>query len=116
MDFSFSKKNRICRRTDFQVIYQQGVKYEGQYAFMYLMSKDVPPQLGITVSRKVGKAVVRSRIKRHYREAFRLKKNTLRPEAWIVINAKPSALRATGQQLKQDFENLLHKSCLLGDV
>lgn len=115
MDFSFSKKNRIQHRKDFQHIYSHGVKQEGSFAYLYLIQSTPPPRLGMTVSRKVGNAVVRSQIKRHYREAFRMIKDQLKAPVWIVVNVKPVARGVAGMVLREDFYRQLRRLNYLGD-
>jgi ribonuclease P protein component len=50
-----------------------------------------PSRLGVTVSRKVGGAVVRNRVKRLVREAFRTHKHELPPGLLLVLVAKADA-------------------------
>ncbi len=52
-------------------------------------------RLGITVSTRVGGAVVRNRVKRLVREVLRLAWRDLEPSGDIVVIAKPGAARAT---------------------
>ena len=48
-------------------------------------------RLGITVTKKIGKAVKRNRIKRHVREFFRLNKHSLPPGCDLVVIARMGA-------------------------
>ena len=65
--------------------------------------------LGLAVSRKVdGRAVGRNRIKRIWRETFRLHRDQLAPRA-IVAVAKPAAAALDNEALKQ----ALLDTCLL---
>lgn len=66
-------------------------------------------RLGVVVTKRLGKAVKRNRVKRLLREYFRLYKGFL-PFKDIVIVAKKGASLLTWQQIKEE----LHKVLLLG--
>ena len=53
-------------------------------------------RIGITVSRKIGGAVVRNRIKRHVREWFRRHRIHLSPPQDVVVIARPDAAGLSG--------------------
>jgi ribonuclease P protein component len=55
--------------------------------------------LGITVSSKVGNAVVRNRIKRQVREIFRRRRAVLRPGTDILVIARKSAAALAGTSI-----------------
>ena len=55
-------------------------------------------RLGVTVSRKVGNAVVRNRIKRRIREWFRRDRSAIGPGLDLVVIARAGAARMTGPQ------------------
>lgn len=61
----------------------------------YAASGDGPRRLGVTVPKKVGGAVVRNRVKRLVREAFRQERGGLPEGCRIVVNARHSAARLT---------------------
>ncbi len=71
------------------------------------------PRLGLSVSRKVGGAVERNRVKRLLREAFRLEEPALRPGQDLVVVARADAgalaeregLRGVGGALRELLEN-----------
>ena len=69
-------------------------------------------RLGITVTRKVGGAVVRNRIKRRLREIFRRWQELSPSEALdIVLHARPSAARASFGELEREATKLLERIC-----
>ncbi|EDM79462.1 ribonuclease P protein component [Plesiocystis pacifica SIR-1] len=71
-------------------------------------SSSLPPtRCGITVTRKVGNAVVRNRIKRLVREVFRQNRTRLPPGLDIVWVAKQQAAEANFSAVQADFERLL---------
>jgi len=97
-DESFPKRCRILRRGEFLRIQGQGHRVHGKrLVFQFLPASGRESRVGITVSKKVGNAVVRNRIKRWIREAFR-RHPELRPRRGdaqrpydLVITAKRDA-------------------------
>lgn len=67
-------------------------------------------RVGIVVSKKVGKAVVRNRIKRRLREILR---RLYLPKAHLLVIASPEAREATYAELFQDLIRALKKSGLI---
>ena len=70
--FGFPRRQRILKRNSFQKVQAEGRKVVTRYFVFLVRPNDLGwPRLGLTVSRKVGGAVVRNRVKRILREAFR---------------------------------------------
>jgi ribonuclease P protein component len=59
------------------------------------------PRLGVTATRALGGAVVRNRIKRCLREAFRMHRSGLAPQWDIVINPRRAAIGASFAEIEQ---------------
>lgn len=67
------------------------------------------PRLGLTATRKVGKATVRNRQRRLLREVFRRHKASLGP--WdIVINIRASSVGMDFRQVEQEFLAMLQRA------
>lgn len=64
-------------------------------------------RLGITVSSKVGNAIVRNRLKRLFREIFRQNRGQLEPPIDLLIIAKPGADTLTYAQAATEFARTL---------
>ena len=73
----------------------------------------LPTRCGITVTRKVGKAVVRNRIKRLVREVFRQQRARLPEGLDMVWVAKHQAANASYADVVTDFETLLRRARLV---
>jgi ribonuclease P protein component len=95
----FPKGARLVHRREFQDVFARGAKAVGPEFVGYALGGEAgDPKLGIAVSRKVGKAVVRNRVKRLVREWFRTHRGQLRPGLQLVIVARPSAASLRGAQ------------------
>ena len=75
------------RRSDFQRVTREGGRRVSQYFLVFRLDRSdgLPARLGITVTRKVGKAVRRNRIKRLVREWFRARQEQLSSCDLVVI-------------------------------
>lgn len=107
--FGFPKEARFRRREDFQKLWTVGRKIHTPHFLVYWVRVDNPDtmgRLGVTVSRKVGNAVVRNRIKRLVRERFRLLRRQLGPVDFSII-AKRNAAAVDNWRLCQEIDQAL---------
>ncbi len=70
-------------------------------------------RMGITVSRRVGSAVVRNRVKRRLREVLRLLYPRIRPGCDLVFVVRPSAVDASYLDLAASVHALLLRASLV---
>jgi ribonuclease P protein component len=85
----FGKKERVRRRKDYLNIYKRGRRiHSDNFTVILSPNPSGEKRLGIAVSKKVGNAVKRNRIKRLLREFFRLNKDQLPDSKDMVIIAK----------------------------
>jgi ribonuclease P protein component len=94
----------IRRRSDYQQVQMSGRRFSLPHLTMpYLPSSEQVARFGITVSRRVGNAVVRNRVKRRLREVVRHQWQSMEGAWEIVIIARPSAARVGLQILEREF-------------
>ena len=65
--------------------------------------KKITNRIGITVSTKLGKAVVRNRVRRRLREIYRLAEDSFLPGTELVVVARVKAVKASYSQLEKAF-------------
>jgi ribonuclease P protein component len=83
------RRNRLSRSRDFDAVYRQGRSVAARYLVLYSFpqpDRDREPRLGLAVSRKIGGAVERNRIKRQLREAYdRLASETSQGHDYVLV-------------------------------
>ncbi|MEM7050203.1 MAG: ribonuclease P protein component [Acidobacteriota bacterium] len=102
---------RLKRRPDFLRCYRRGRRFHGDQAILYAVSNDLGhPRLGITASRKVGKAVVRQRIKRRIREIYRRwhRRSSL-PAVDLVVHLKAGVGPVEFHRLRGELQGLMRR-------
>jgi ribonuclease P protein component len=96
--------HRVRKRREFKEIQEKGGRYpSGAVVVMLLPNVLGHRRLGVTVSSKVGNAVVRARVKRWLREVFRKERGLLPESVDAVVIARSSAADAGLVRLGADF-------------
>jgi ribonuclease P protein component len=94
--FGFKASDRLRRRGEFLRTQRTGARFQTAHFVVYAVQtgETCPPRLGITVSRRVGIAVMRNRVKRRVRECFRLKLRAAIPQGTdLLVIARTGAPR-----------------------
>jgi ribonuclease P protein component len=104
----FPKAARIRRRREFLSLGRTGERRRTQsFIFLSQPAAAAVPRLGLTVSRKVGSAAVRNRLKRRLREVFRRHPDRLQFQSDVVVIAKVGAGNLTLEAVSQQFASAI---------
>lgn len=105
-DASFPKERHLLLSSDFRRVVNGGRKIHSRNLLVFFYSSpQATGRLGVTVTKKYGKAVLRNRAKRVVREAFRLNRDRLPPGVDVVVIVKREAAYPTLMDFGKD---LLH--------
>lgn len=111
-ELGLGPSHRLRKRPEFLKVYENGAKVHGKYLVLFCLHRNDPApwRLGVTVTKKVGGAVVRNRLKRCFREAVRQMGASILPGLDIVVTAKRNAPTADFEQLRRDIQLSLNKT------
>lgn len=106
-----AQRARLRRRAEFQDVYSRGTKAAGRFVVVFVAEAEGPPsRYGITVTKRVGKAVVRNRARRRVRELLRGWDPVGWPPFEVVVNVRRGCADAPWAALAEDLLQCLVKA------
>ena len=105
------RRYRLQKNKAFQYVYHRGRSADCRDLVM-LVAKGRGMKVGFSVSKKVGNAVTRNKVKRRLRECFRPYLGDVKSGLYVVV-ARPSAATASFSSLQKDVRYLLKKHGVL---
>lgn len=104
----------LKKNYQFRYVYNRGRSIANRLLVMYSIKNGTQGnRFGISVSKKVGNSVVRSRITRLLRESYRLSEGNIQSGYDIVVIARSSAKGASYKEIESALLHLLRKQRLL---
>jgi len=113
LNATLPREKRLAKRREFLRVYETGRKIFSRFAVVFFAGNGLPhSRIGITATKKIGKANVRNRLKRWTREVYRRQREPLDLDVHMldfVVNVKPNAAAATFLDYSQDLEKVLRR-------
>lgn len=108
--------NRLKKRYQFNYVYKSGEHFSSEHLVLYVVSsKTKSIKVGFAVTKKVGHAVVRNKIRRRLREIIRKQLPKLKQNYNIIIVAKENIIEADFEQLCFELNKLFKKANLFNE-
>ncbi len=105
------RSTRLAKRREFLRVYETGRKLFSRYSVLFFASNALPQsRIGVTTTKKIGKANVRNKLKRWTREVYRRERQPLAFDNRaldVVVNVKPNAATATFDDYSVDLSRAL---------
>lgn len=100
MDYRLPKFRRLRKSWEYKRVWKMGCKLHTPHFILLRADSETPqPRLGMTVSKKVGNAVHRNRVKRLIREFFRQNYQQFSDPVDLSVVAKKGAASLSSRQL-----------------
>lgn len=103
------KAFRIKKNADFQLVFQKGKSVANRQFVIYMLDKREQDhfRIGLSVSKKIGNAVTRNRVKRFIRQVFHeLQEDINQRKDYVIIARKPAA-EMDYHTIKKSLEHVL---------
>lgn len=107
------RKFRIRKNAEFKAVYKRGRSFSNELLVLYVFKSNKKlNRVGISVSKKVGKSVIRSRVKRLINESYRLNNSNLRENFDFVFIARNTTKDQTYFKIEEAMKNLFKRAGL----
>lgn len=105
--FTFRKNQRLVENSEFRTVIESGVRINGGFFTLYVLENEVGfPRLGVSVSKRCGKAYLRNRAKRLFREVFRLNQHNLAEKYDYLVIVNKKRKNSDNEYLKKHLKNV----------
>jgi ribonuclease P protein component len=106
------RKFRIKKNEDFQTVFKQGKSIANRQFVIYMLQKPEEREfrIGLSVSKKIGNAVTRNRVKRLIRQVFLEEKHRIATGNEFIIIARKPAADMNYHEVKSSLNHLFRKA------
>jgi len=120
--YKFPKSAKLASKSDFRTVFDYKLFIKNDLMTLYMAPNDSgKARFAVSISAKAGPAVIRNRLKRLAREAFRLSQNDINNgfDYLVLFSSSLSKMensdikKITLNQIRQGFMTLAEKGCRL---
>lgn len=106
---------RLKKNNEFQKVYKRGNSFANHLLVVYVLKHPDDPirRVGFSVSKKMGKAVQRNRIKRLLREAYRLNQHLMKDGVDLIVIPRQNLIGKTYGEIEKGMVKLFQKAGIL---
>lgn len=109
-EYLFEKKIRLLKSEEYLNLRKKSKRLENtEFYLIFKKNQYQYSRIGLTVSKRIGNAVVRNRIKRIIRDYFRKNRHLIKINIDINMIAKKSAAGKTNRELFESLKNIFYK-------
>jgi ribonuclease P protein component len=112
------KSGKLRKNQEFRNVYRRGKSFSTDTLVLYIYKANKRAQdsngnrVGISVSKKVGKSVIRSKVKRLIRESYRLNSTNLKESYDFVFVARTAAKDRSYKEIEDSMKKLFKRAGL----
>ncbi len=109
---------RLKRRNDFRRVFRAGSSVANRQFVLYTFTRvdDGVTRVGISISRKVGKAVVRNRVKRLVKEVIRKWVDQIHPHLDLVFIARNPVVGLNYKEVESSLRHVMKRANVFSQV
>ena len=118
-NYTLPRRRMLKKSSSFQRVYRAGKSYANRYLVLYVFHvregdpKRPRGEVGFAAGKKLGCAVIRSRVKRLLRESYRLTRPELKENVALILVGRRQTVRAKRQEVERAFRALAKKAGIL---
>ncbi|KKK73422.1 hypothetical protein LCGC14_2893990, partial [marine sediment metagenome] len=112
--YSLRKNEHLRKNSDFRRVYSKGKSCADHFVVLFVLPNDLEGnRIGLSVSKKIGKAVKRNRVKRLFREVYRLNKDKLIQGIDLICLARKDAVKLDFSKMERSILRLYKRAGIL---
>jgi ribonuclease P protein component len=113
--FALHRSHRLRKNEEFQIVFQQGTSSANRQFVVYALRKEEQAvfRVGISVSKKIGNAVTRNRVKRYIREAILSLEQQIDDAYDLVVIARQGTEELSLDELRSSLLHVLKRANVL---